>query len=95
MTFDELLILARHRLRNTRAAMPPIADDPVDAWLIDKLDEAQPCGFEPPVVDPGMVSVMDGSNDPDPAYQFTPSEARWFAGALLRAADEAEAKEKA
>lgn len=56
--------------------------------VLELLGEAQPCGFEPPVVDPGMVTIMDGT---EPAYQFDPPEARAYAVMLLRAADEAEA----
>lgn len=84
MTFVQILALAR-KMESTSA---------VAAWFAFHLGESQPCGFEPPVVDPGMVSILDGSEDPQPAYQLTPREARWFAAALLRAADEAEDKER-
>ena len=38
----------------------------------------------------GMVRILDGGEDPKPACQLTPIEARWFAAELLRAADAAE-----
>lgn len=89
MTFEQILLRAQRIAQAKACSCGCVADA---AWLVDTFSEAQPCGFEPPVVDPGMVSIMDNSNDPDPAYQFTPAEARWYAGALLRAADEAERK---
>ncbi len=85
MKFDELIELAQaNRLGISSGAILARA-------VIDLLGESQPCGFEAPVVDPAMVSIMDGD---EPCYQFTPYEARSFAAMILRAADEAEEMEK-
>jgi hypothetical protein len=96
MKFDALLDKCRARLaQNVTISADGLASadkDPIALAVIDLLGEDPGCGFEPPVVDPGMVSILDGSDDPQPAYQFTPEEARWFAAELLRAADAAEVK---
>lgn len=84
MKFDDLLDACRMRV----ASYP--GKDPIAVAVIDLLGELPGCGFEPPFAEPGMVSILDDSEDPQPSYQFTPGEARWFAAELLRAADEAE-----
>lgn len=97
MTLDELLAWATTTVFSGYGAMKDPTIHPRERRaaqaVIDLLGEARPCGFELPVVDHDMVTILDGSEDPQPAYQFTPAEARWFAAALLRAADEAEAKQ--
>ena len=94
MTFEELLATARHIVGVSEWAQVDTFPLKLARGVLDLLGNIQPCGFEPPVVDPDMVSILDNSHDPEPAYQFTPDEARWFAAALLRAADEAERRER-
>ena len=80
MTFAQLLDQCRIRGN----------DDPIARAVLTLLGDLPTYGFEPPVVDKDMVTILDGSNDPQPAYQLTPKETRWFAVELLLAADEAE-----
>lgn len=47
------------------------------------LEQALPCGYETPLGSNGLVSFD--------AYMGTPSDARAYAAAILRACDEAEA----
>lgn len=57
--------------------------------VLDLLGESQPCTFEPPCIeDRGTVAIMAGSEDPQPAYEFTTAEARAWCAMVLRAADE-------
>lgn len=99
MKFEELLEACRARIR-LHVALDSHGcaysdKDPIALAVIDLLGEAFQCGFEPPSTeDPGIVTILDGSEDPQPAYQLTPPEARMFAAQLLRDADEAEAKAK-
>lgn len=106
LTLDALLALAQeavaedreYRTKNgtvtwdDRRVGRMLAREPALAQaVIDLLGEAFPCGFVPPSTeDPRTVVILDGSNDPQPAYEFTPTEARAYAAALLRAADEAQ-----
>lgn len=92
MTLDEALDEARRRLHNTRAAVPVIPDDPIDAWLVDTLGEAQPCGFEAPTVhaaegDDGVPLI----HVPDYSGHASPEDARAIARMLLVAADQCDA----
>jgi len=97
MKFDELLEACHARLQLHVAfdshGCAYSGKDPIALAVIELLGEAFACGFEPPNTDdPGIVTILDGSEDPQPAYQFTPPEARMFAAKLMRAADEAEAE---
>lgn len=97
MKFDDLLEACRARIAQhvtfDSMGRACAGKDPIALAILDLLGESPGCGFEPPVIEPGMVSLLDGSEDPQPAYQFTPGEARWFAAELLRAADDAELKQ--
>jgi hypothetical protein len=82
MTLDEALKLA-HRLAEGWA--PDTFPYQLAQWLVDILDEAQPCGFEEPTVRNDGVGIPASWS----AY-VSPPEARLLAAMLLRAADEAE-----
>ena len=94
MKFDDLLNACRGRAAQHVAigldGRAYSGRDPIALTTLELLGDSLACGFERPVVDPGRVTILDGSEDPQPAYQLSPREARWFAAELLRAADEAE-----
>lgn len=81
MTLDDALAEATRRLKNTRAARPPIPDDPIDTWLVETLGELVPCGVDPPTIEAGYIKTAAGE-------AYTAEEARAVATSLLRAADD-------
>lgn len=90
MTLDELLTLAREVVAK---GIVKADDTRLSIAVLDLLGEALPCGFEPPHADPQnqTVSITDG--DDMPLYELSPGEARAFAAAILRAADECEVEQ--
>lgn len=90
MTLDDALRIATA----LHSAAVPSGVAKLAAFVVDNLGEAFPCGYVAPIGSSGTVYVTDsaiaGENPEPPIFEFTPSEARAYAAALLRAADQAE-----
>lgn len=90
MTIDEALRLAS----TLHSEAVPSGVVRLAQFVIDALGEAFPCGFVAPIGSRGTVYVTDsaiaGENPEPPIFEFTPSEARAYAAALIRAAEKAE-----